>query len=117
MPTPPAFSTLDLPLLTGPELYDSIMIDIEPALLTENLERTKREATTASPEEREELAARFHAAYAEYDQRSEEFMHRWMQEFHTYKRTAMQSLEQELSGEDEIQLQSITSQMSSTLSI
>ncbi len=89
-------------LLDGTELYDAIMDEIEPDLLSGNLERTKQWLREALPEERAEMTARFTEAFKEYDARMGEFEKDWLKQFAAHKRTGMKSLEQKMqAGEDQ----------------
>ncbi len=101
------------PILTGPELYDSIMGEIEEDLMNDNLEVTKQVMAEALPEDRAEMLARYDKAFSEYDKRAAQYEKDWGAQLHTYKRTTMHSLEEQTRNEDEAPLmQEIEAQMS-----
>lgn len=98
---------MPLPLLSGTDLYDTIMGKIEPDLLSHNLERTKNYVLTAGLEERKEMAARYEAAFAEYDRQFAAYEKSWEKRFHTYKSQSMQSLEKKMKGGEKDMISSI----------
>ncbi len=99
------------PVLSGTELYDSIMKDIEPELLSDNLPLLKEKYANETPEERAARAARYSVAYAEYDKRFMKNCEDWNAQLHTYKRDALHQTEHKLKSKEAAELESIESSL------
>lgn len=97
---------------TGQELYDSIMSGIEPELTTEGLKTLDAKYAHESEEEKKERAARYDAAFKEYDRQFQDYNDSWMKELRTYKRSAIASVEeQSRATEDKAVLDTIESSL------
>jgi hypothetical protein len=99
MPAPPA-------VLSGQEIYDSIMKDIEPELLTANLQNLTAEQKTLRKEHYDEC-------FAEYDKRFAQYKSDWDNALRTYKREAIAHLEDADRGDESNQLSVIESSLAS----
>ncbi len=106
-----------MPLVSGTDLYDTIMGKIEPDLLSHNLERTKNFVLTADLEERKEMATRYEAAFAEYDRQFAAYEKNWEKRFSAYKSQSMQSLEKKMKGGEQDRLSSIEKDMKNSSSL
>ncbi len=80
---------------TGEELYDRLMAEIEPELLTKNLPTLDEKYKGESPEDAKVRADRYDKAFAEYEKRLAEYMGSLKGKVNSYRRTAMQSAEAE----------------------
>lgn len=99
------------PILSGTELYDSIMGEIEPELLSANLPLLKEAYTNEAPDERAARAARYEAAYAEYDVRFAKNCADWNEQLHAYKRHALRNVESHVQNAEAVELTSIESSL------
>ncbi len=95
------------PLVSGDELYDSIMGHIEPELLSANLPMIKSLCVNETAEQRTTRAKRYQAAFKEYDLRFKQHCDEWNQQLHNYKHEAIQYIEQEAKTNEIEQLQEI----------
>ncbi len=105
--TPSASGITPPPVLSGTELYDSIMGDIEPELLSANLSLLKETYANETPDERAVRAARYEVAYAEYDVRFAKNCEDWNEQLHAYKRHALQNVESRVQIQEAAELSSI----------
>lgn len=99
------------PVLSGTELYDSIMGDIEPELLSANLPLLKDAYANETPDERAARAARYQAAYAEYDARFAKNCNDWNKQLHAYKRHALHNVESRVQTKESAELSSLESSL------
>ena len=104
--------TKGVPLISGSDLYDTIMGAIEPDLTSANLETTKQRVLDATLDERKEMATRYSDAFVEYDKRVGEHEKEWAKSFHTYKRQSLVSSEAFLGSEEKDMLTSLEQQFS-----
>lgn len=109
--TPSVIGITPPPVLTGTELYDSIMGDIEPELLSANLLLLKEAYANETPDERAARAARYEAAYAEYDARFAKNCDDWNEQLHAYKRHALQNVENRVQNKEAAELSSLESSL------
>ena len=116
MPTPTQDPTGDdnVTSLTGQALYDSIMGDIEPELLTKNMPRISAMIAKDTPEERKARAERYTAAFAEYEKRFAARNEDWQRTFRTFKRTASRVLEGVVVEKEQGDLSSLEASMASS---
>ena len=85
MPQPP-------PLMSGDELYDSIMGSIEPDLLLSNMPQVVLAMEHDSEEAKAERIERYNRAFAEYDRRLKEHKEDWDRAYGQYRRASMENL-------------------------
>ncbi len=107
-PTPPA-------VLGGAELYDTIMAQIEPELLSDKLPISRAALESDDAAERAARAARYQAAFEEYDRRFAQYCDKWNEELHSYKRQAVAYIEAAAQATDDAELSSIESSLASDL--
>jgi hypothetical protein len=103
-PTPP-------PVLRGQELYDLIMGQIEPDLLSVNVDGLAARYVQQTPEERSERAQRYRNAFSEYERRLTEYQRQWDEQLRTYKRLAIAYIEHQAQSGEVTDLQSIESSL------
>ena len=60
-------NTGDVTMPSGDEIYDALMADIEPDLITTNLPHLDEKYAGETPEQKAARMARYEAAYARYD--------------------------------------------------
>ena len=101
-----------IPLVSGSDLYDVIMADIEPDLVSVNLEGTKQRVLDASLDERKEMAERYSDAFIAYDKRIAEYEKEWAQNFRTYKHRSRLSSEAFLGEKEKEALTSLEQKFS-----
>jgi hypothetical protein len=102
---------VDLKIPTGEELYNFLMKDIEPDLLTSQLPLLDERYKNESPEAAAARAARYEKAFAEYEKRLSAYMAELNAKVREYQRTAMQSIEHEERAEEEQKLSGLEQQM------
>lgn len=90
-------STL-LAIPEGDDLYDMLMIGIEPELVSENLESIRETANNDTADERKVRADRYAAAFTEYDRRFAAYKRDWERASARYKKQTMASLEKQSEG-------------------
>lgn len=100
MPTKPipTDDSAALAVLDADDLYDTIMMGIEPELVSENLEFIKDAAKNETADERKYRAARYATAFAEYDRQLSAHKKQWDRAFIQYKKQSMVALEQHFAG-------------------
>lgn len=108
LPQPPA-------LLSGDELYDSIMGSIEPDLLISNMPQVVLEMEHDTQEVKTERIERYNRAFAEYDRRLAEHKQDWDKAYNDYKRASMESLTGFLNAADKDRMTDIERQLDSSL--
>lgn len=118
MPTPTSGPQADdaVTPVDGAALYDSIMGGIEPELLTGNLPNLGALMAADGPEERKARAARYAAAFTEYEKQFQERAAAWQTAFREFKRTAMHVVEEMVEEEEHNTLSSLETSMSTSLS-
>ena len=99
------------PVLSGKELYDSIMGPIEPELLSANLPFAPDAFAGETPEQRAERAQRYASAFEEYDRRLAAHTAQWNEQLRSYKRHAMEYIEGKARGGEERELETIESSL------
>ncbi len=107
-PFPPA-------VLSGAELYDSIMGQIEPELVSAKLPFSPDLFAAESPEQRAARAERYQAAFDEFDRRFAAYQDQWNEELRTYKRHAMTFIEEKADAEEQNTMASIESSLNSDI--
>jgi hypothetical protein len=108
-------SRVQLPeVISGRELYDSIMNRIEPELTSANYPKIRELTANETTEQRKKRAERYIKAFAEYDRRFNREELRWQDQFIRYRRASMAELEQESAGVDRSYITSLESAISSS---
>ena len=87
LPTPPA-------IMDGNEVYDMLMAEIEPDLVTANLPTLQEKYKDESREEMQARAERYKAAFVEYKKRYAEYKAKQEEEVRSYGRDLMGAVEQ-----------------------
>jgi hypothetical protein len=95
--TPPA----DDGLLTGEQIYDQIMAEIEPDLTSAIYPTLAEKYAKETEELRQERMSRYERAFAEYDKRYETFLTTVNAETHAVKKEARDAAESKNRAEDE----------------
>ncbi len=104
------------PIATGEQLYDLIMAEVDPRLMSGNIEATKKMIMEATPEERVKFAQELETSFAAYDALAKEEQQAWAEQFHAYKREVMRGMQMEERSKDEQTMHTIESQISDTQS-
>ena len=117
MPNPP--SSAGIPAIpakrTGREIYDSIMREIEPELLSTELPNLDEMYKDDTPAQAKERAERYIRAMEEYEKRYAQY--RQDQEAHTraFKLGAIHCVEQKAAGDEQAKMQSLESTLGISL--
>lgn len=82
------------------KVYDMIMADIEPDLLSYNIDLLDEYYADESADERKARMERYELAYKEFDRAFEEFMQSVQEEVRDNKRTALRQKEEEAREEE-----------------
>lgn len=99
------------PLMSGDELYDSIMGSIEPDLLISNMPQVVLDMEHDTQEVKTERIERYNRAFAEYDRRLAEHKQDWDKAYTEYKRASMESLSGFLNAADKDRMTDIERQL------
>lgn len=75
------------------DLYDTLMAEIEPDLLLENLATLDAKYDGETAEQKADRLKRYEAAYAKFDEEFSKFMNDVNEEVRTSRRTALQAKE------------------------
>lgn len=102
------------PLMSGDELYDSIMGSIEPDLLLSNMPQVVLDMEHDTQEVKTERIERYNRAFAEYDRRLTEHKQEWDASYNQYKRASMESLAGFLNAADKDRMTDIEHQLDSS---
>jgi hypothetical protein len=97
----------------GDELYDRIMGAIDPELVTSALPTLAATYAAETPEQAAARAARYTAAFAEYERQFQAYGAQWQFQFTQYQRQALASLEHADRTKEEQQLTAVLNQISS----
>lgn len=100
LPVPPA-------IVSGDELYDSLMAKIEPELLIANLPKITELTKNETVAERQARAERYARAFEAYDKALRAHVKEWNTSFHRFKTTTMKTLEQEAAATEDANLSSL----------
>lgn len=93
IPTPPA-------IMDGNEVYDMLMAEIEPDLVTANLPTLQEKYKDETPEQTKVRGERYKAAFIEYKKRYAEYAAKQEQEVRDYGRHLIGSVEQKSEARD-----------------
>ncbi len=105
MPIPPQIQG-------GAEVYDSIMKDIEPDLLSTNIETVDAQYAGKSPDEKKARMERYAKAFVEYQKRYEEYNANKQGEVRSFGRNVVQAVESKSADKDDKLLGEIESEIS-----
>jgi len=87
----------DLPkpprVLSATEMYDALMGEIEPDLVSHNVLTLTEKYKEESPEERAKRAERYTNAFAAYEERLRRYQEEWNMQLKTFKRLAVSYIE------------------------
>jgi hypothetical protein len=86
-----AFLALDIP--SGEQIYDFIMGQIEPELMSKELPHLEQRYKHEKKKQAKARAKRYQAAFAEYDKRFAEYTDWMNQKVHAFQRFARQTTE------------------------
>ncbi|TSC60049.1 MAG: hypothetical protein Greene041662_275 [Candidatus Peregrinibacteria bacterium Greene0416_62] len=100
-------------LTDGKQIYDLIMQEIEPELMTDQMPLLMEKYKDETPEAKKARGARYTNAFAEYDKRSNAFFVGLETQVDALKKKAFASAEQKNHEEEITQLQLLESQISS----
>jgi hypothetical protein len=95
------------PSMDGDALYDSIMSEIEPELVSANSERIAELTKDETEEERKVRAERYEKAFEVYDVKMAEYVSQAKEVSARHKRESLKALERDSRKEEEKQLEEI----------
>lgn len=101
------------PLVRGQEIYDQIMAEVEPELVTATLATLGEKYKDETPEQAQARAARYEAAFAEYDKRYATYMADLSGKVHSLQRTVRAGIETDDRKEEENALTSLENSITS----
>ena len=100
------------PVMNGQELYDRIMGQIEPDLLSTSVDTLTEKYAQESPEERAVRSQRYRAALTAYEAQLATYQQQWDEQLRTYKRQAIAYIEHQTQTNESPQLEDIESSFS-----
>ncbi len=98
---------------SGQEIYDAIMAEIEPELVSANVPLLTKKYEGESPEEKKARGERYGRAYQEYEKRYKKFVEEQGSALIRFKSTALKSVEGHDRKFEENHLSNLEQQMSS----
>ena len=107
-----ATPVLAQPIPSGTEMYDTIMAQIEPDLVTAELPLLKEKYKEETSEQRAERAQCYEKAFALYAVRFQEYTSAWNQNLHQAVNAIKAQQEQEMQAANEEELGSIDNAIS-----
>ena len=111
MPTP----TITLPnppkILSGKEIYDHLMSQIDPELVSGNLPALKEKYKNETAKEKEARRIRYNQSFAKYYEMFEAYVADMNMRIHRYHRESMKSVEEISRSEDGQGLQDLEAAM------
>lgn len=108
-PTPPIEELLAIP--SGSQVYDALMYDIEPELLTDNLQHLDEKYADETAEGRAMRYKRYEKAFATYDAVFTKWIDDLAASVQTFKKDAMKTAEAQTRDEEAQHLLSLEEQM------
>lgn len=96
---------------SGKEVYDSIMGNIEPELMTDNLGTLDEPYANESAEDRKTRYERYTQAFAEYRKQFTEWAGNLRQAVKTFRRSVITASETKSRADDEIAIAALEAQM------
>jgi len=112
MPTLDPTSDLDIQIPTGEEIYNAIMGEIEPELLSQNIPSLDEKYSGETEEERAKRLKRYQEAYKTYDEKYTKWIEGLKQLVEKARRHAIQSAEKESRDKELVGLAYLESQLS-----
>ncbi len=100
------------PLPTGQEIYDKLMLNIEPELVTKNLNVLDAPYKDESPASRTKRYKKYAKAFAEYRKKYKAWIQNLNRAVQTYKRAVKKAIENVSKHEEDQALRSLEAQMS-----
>jgi hypothetical protein len=98
-------------VLSAEEIYDMLMAEIEPDLVSGVIEHLAEKYPNETPEEKAARAARYTQAFAEYDVRLQQYREEWDAKLARFKRLAIGYLEHKDRGSESARLQDLESSL------
>ncbi len=115
-PTSTAIGTAQLSdppaILDGQVVYDMLMQNIEPDLVTAQLPLLKEKYKDETPEQAKERAERYDKAFVEYDRQYVAYMAKQEQSLASYQHMIMGGMETRMAGDESDALTAIESSIS-----
>lgn len=108
----PTSSSVTLP--SGTDIYNAIMREIEPDLVTDAIATLGKKYAGESAAQKQNRLERYRSAYQKYDEVYEEWMKKFKSEVTRFKRTAFASAEARSEAEDAKAMADLESQMTVT---
>lgn len=108
-----ATSLPELRFPSGQEIYDAIMLPIEPELTSAQLPRLAETYAKEPPEQMQARQARYDAAFAEYDKRFAAFAAEFNARVHAFQRTAIIAAETSTQADEEQGLSDLSASIAS----
>ncbi len=97
---------------SGQELYDALMGQIEPELVSSELPNMGQRYTTETPEETAKRASRYGQAFLKYQKSYEGFRKMKDEEIVTYRKASFTAVEKESEAKDDEDLTKLDTQFS-----
>ena len=95
------------PSWTIEDIYNMLMFDIEPELMTNILPDLEELYPNESEEEKKERLARYAKAFEEFTMKFEEFMGAWKEQLHDFKKNILAHFKQESGAQDKTDLENL----------
>ncbi len=96
---------------TGREIFDAIMLHIEPDLTSEGARHVKEKYAAETPEQREARKQRYELAFERYEQAYEGYMSTLHSQVMRFRRDSFSQVEMEDRARDQGVIQSLTQSM------
>lgn len=100
------------PNKSGEAIYDSIMQEIEPELMTKVLPTLEEKYKNETPEQKTARAERYTKAFTEYEKRYQAYLLSEESKLRTFKRAAFKGVEERTGEDDRARLTQIDSLLS-----
>ncbi len=113
-PTPATAGTIEIHIPSGQEVYDAIMGEIEPELLTANIPLLEEQHKGETPEEKAARSARYTEAYAQYDAAYKTWADNLQKAVAAVRKEALRSAEKKDKLNEDAQLLSLEAAMAQT---
>lgn len=97
------------PLPSGKQIYDALMAQIEPDLVSANIAELEEKYRSESETEKLQRAERYSRAMTEYDKRYAALMSSLQQDIAAQKRDGIAAIEKKSSAKEEAHMQGIES--------
>lgn len=102
------------PFRSGEEIFDSIMREIEPDLVSHPSPPLEEKYKDETPEQKVERGKRYEKAFQEYDVRYKAYLAEQQSKVHTFKRDTLRFFEADAGKDDAANLQSLESKLSAS---